>query len=471
VALIIGIIILMGFKGKKTTTAGSIAIGFGVLFTGLLNMTSAVDALGSTGIFENLFSRLGASPLIGYLTGAGVAFVLQSSSATIGILQAFSSAGGLTWKAIYAVIVGIYLGDCVTTAIVCSIGAKAEAKRVGVVNILFNLSETVLVLVGVTVVHKMGLINELWETTVDSGIIANTNSIFNLGCAVLLLPIVKVYEKLSRKIVKDDPSEVSAYQDKIDALSSVFFNTPALALRSCYDILMAMVNAGKENLNRAYTMLISGYNEKSAQLLVQKEEDIDLMSDRLSAYLAELSPHINLEYQVAIINQYYRLVTEFEHLGDRAEDIMHEARTMREKNIEFSPQAVGELTVLKELVDRLLSHTIKAFEKRSVEYAVRIEPLEGVCDDMINFLKNSHLERLREGQCNVVAGTLFLNLLTQIEQISDICSNVGISVITRVNPELSNLAHEYVSALHEGSNDNFNSEYKAAHEEFFSKLQ
>ena len=158
IALIFGMVLIMGGFVKNSKSVGNIAIGFGILFSGLLNMTGAVDSLAQSGIVERLFSGLGENPLLGYITGAGVAFMLQSSSATVGILQAFSSSGLLTFKAIYAVIVGIYLGDCVTTAIVCSIGAKAEARRVGIVNILFNLSETVLVLVGVAIAHRLGLL-------------------------------------------------------------------------------------------------------------------------------------------------------------------------------------------------------------------------------------------------------------------------------------------------------------------------
>ena len=231
-ALIIGIVLIMGHFVKNAKSVGNIAVGFGILFSGLLNMTGAVAKLTQSGAIEQLFSGLGENPFLGYLTGAGVAFVLQSSSATVGILQAFSASGLLTFKAIYAVIVGIYLGDCVTTAIVCSIGAKAEARRVGIVNILFNLSETVLVLVGVAVVHRLGLLNALWDRTANSGMIANTNTIFNLTCSICLFPMLGVYEKLSRRIVKDDREEVreEKYRDELEALNPGFLNTPALAL-------------------------------------------------------------------------------------------------------------------------------------------------------------------------------------------------------------------------------------------------
>jgi len=156
-------------KSKDSGKIGQIIIGFGILFSGLLNMTDAVGVLSESGIVERLFSRLGSNPLIGYAAGAGVAFVLQSSSATIGILQAFSTSGQLTFGGIYAVLVGIYLGDCVTTAIVCNIGAKPEAKRVGIVNILYNLSKSVMILAVVTVIHKMGLLESVWNSAIHSG--------------------------------------------------------------------------------------------------------------------------------------------------------------------------------------------------------------------------------------------------------------------------------------------------------------
>ena len=182
-ALIIGIVIIMGRKDKNSGKIGQIVIGFGILFSGLMSMTDAVSTLTEGGIIEQLFSSLGDNPFLGYLIGAGVAFVLQSSSATIGILQAFSTSGLLTFSAIYAVLVGVYLGDCVTTAIVCNIGAKPEAKRVGIVNILYNLGKSVLILAAVTIIHKLGLLDGLWNRVMYSGGIANMNTVFNLACA------------------------------------------------------------------------------------------------------------------------------------------------------------------------------------------------------------------------------------------------------------------------------------------------
>ena len=241
-ALIIGIILIMTNRFQEADKVGRIVIGFGVLFSGLLNMTDAVSKLTETGIIESLFSRLGENPLIGYVIGAGVAFVLQSSSASIGILQAFSTSGQLTFNAIYAVLMGIYLGDCVTTAIVCNIGAKPDSKRVGVVNILFNLSKTLLILIGVNIAHQAGLLNGLWNRVVYSGDIANTNTVFNLCCAILMFPALGAYEKLSRRLVKDEAGRANEKQRpdelrKLDVLNqgllSLLCNHDGTLGRSC----------------------------------------------------------------------------------------------------------------------------------------------------------------------------------------------------------------------------------------------
>ena len=202
-ALIIGVVAVMNGKIGIPEKAAQIIIGFGILFSGLLTMTDAVSKLTETGIVESLFTMMGDNPLIGYAVGASVAFVLQSSSASIGILQAFSTSGLMTFSEIYAVLVGIYLGDCVTTAIVCNIGARPDAKRVGLVNILYNLSKSALILIAVAIAHSLGLLDFIWNETIRSGGIANTNTIFNLACAILLLPMLGVYEKMSKRLVKN----------------------------------------------------------------------------------------------------------------------------------------------------------------------------------------------------------------------------------------------------------------------------
>ena len=470
VALIIGVVLIMFVNYKNSRSVGNIAVGFGILFSGLLNMSSAVDILAESGAINTLLLGLGDNPFIGYLTGAGVAFVLQSSSATIGILQAISMSGLLTFKAIYAVIVGVYLGDCVTTAIVCSIGAKTDAKRVGIVNILYNLGKSLLVLIVVTVLHKAGLLDGLWDSTVHSGTIANTNTIFNLGCAVLLFPLLPAFERLSMKIVRAAPGAAGPYADKLLALSPTFFSTPALALNSCYDALHSMFAAAVGNLEAAYQQF-RDYSPKTNEEIVRQEEAIDALADGVGNYLVQLAPHIKLENQVLILDQYYKDVVEFERLGDHAMNIAEIAEQMNAQGLRFSETATGELRVLRQLIGRILNLAESAFVKRDEEAAVHIEPLEEVVDDMVASLKDFHINRLREGKCSVDAGTYFLNLLAEIERISDVCSNIGISTLTRVHPDLANRTHEYSSALHRGNDERFNAEYHAAHDEFFGRLR
>ncbi len=472
-ALIIGVVLIM--SGKGSDKVGKIVIGFGILFSGLLNMTDAVGTLTQTGIIENLFSRLGENPFIGYLIGAGVAFVLQSSSATIGILQAFSMSGQLTFKAIYAVLVGIYLGDCVTTAIVCNIGAKPDSKRVGVVNILFNLSETVLILIGVNVAHKLGLLDGLWNRVVYSGDIANTNTVFNLSCALLMFPMLNVYEKLSLKLVKDEPAEAITSPQAgelrvLDGLNPVFLETPGLAFNACYDVLMEMFRLAQQNINRAFD-IVRGYDEELIGQIRGYEDALDTMADRVSGYLMQISAHITSDEQTETMNHYYSTISEFERLGDHAMNIAEDAEEMSKAGVSFSETALKELGVVRDLLRAVLNYTGRSFEKCDAKAAAHIEPLEEVVDDMVNALRQNHLERLRLHQCSVLAGTEFLNMLSDIERISDICSNVGVFTIARVRPEIKHEVHDYVSRLHSGKDEAFNREYEAAHDHYFALLK
>ncbi|MBR5925724.1 MAG: Na/Pi cotransporter family protein, partial [Firmicutes bacterium] len=316
-ALVIGMVLIMGNFFKNSRSIGNIAIGFGVLFSGLLNMTAAVNTLAESDMVLNLFANLGDKPVLGYFTGAGVAFALQSSSATIGILQAFSATGMLQFKAIYTIICGVYLGDCVTTAIVCSIGANADSRRVGVINILYNLCKTVIVLVAVNILHAAGLLDFIWERTVNSGIIANTNSLFNLCCALILLPAVGLLEKLSYRIIKEEPEEEDPYQKELEGLNPVFFKSPAIALQSCYNTLLTVFDLARLNIERAFHLL-ADYDEKLKNEMYRTEDDIDRLCDALSNYMVQLQPYIQLDYTAAILNQYYKVVTDFERMGDHA---------------------------------------------------------------------------------------------------------------------------------------------------------
>ncbi len=470
IALIIGIVLIMsGGRLKSSKSWGNIAVGFGVLFSGLLNMTGAVDALVESGMVESLFLGLGDNPFIGYTIGAVVAFILQSSSASVGILQAFSASGLLEWKAIYAVIVGIYLGDCVTTAIVVYIGSKAEPRRVAIVNILYNLGKSLLVLIGVTVVHRLGLIDHLWDSVVNSGVIANTNSLFNLLAAVALFPLLTVFEKTGIRIVKDDAEPEEKYKERIDELNPVFFNTPALALRSCYDVLLTTFSASRNNIDMAMTMLRK-YDSDLHEAILAEEDEIDRMTDRVSRYMVELLPHLQNENHVAIMDQYYKVTAEFERLGDHAVNIADHAATLHRSNTVFSAAALAELDVLEDAIRNALDETDQTFAKRDVEAARRIEPLVQVMGDLITVLKRNHLKRMSTGDCSVYADAAFSDLLVEFHRIGDACSNVGVATMVRVNPELADHEHLYFEQLRSGDDKAFNEAYNQARRHYFALL-
>ncbi len=469
-ALIAGIILIMFLKFNKSDNIGNILMGFGILFTGLMNMTAAVSALTEGGMIEDIFSGLGDNPFLGYLAGAGVAFVLQSSSASIGILQAFSMAGSIPFKTVYIILVGIYLGDCVTTAIVCSIGAKPESKRVGIINILYNLSKTLLVIIGVTIFHKIGTLDNLWNASMTAGTIANANTVFNLGCAVLLLPLVGVYEKFSYVIVKDKAVSNGKYSDKLAALNPVFFSTPALALRSIYDVLRTMLEASIANIDKAMNLLYD-YRPGIAAEIDKEEDAIDQMTDAASNYMLKLSPHVKEELHIKILDQYYKDVTEFERLGDHAVNLMESAKELAKDDSALSDEAKDELDILRRLLGRILENASLAFEKRDVVAARHIEPMEEVVDDLVNSLHDNHIIRLRDGKCKVNAGIIFLDILGNMERISDICSNIGVATIARATPGVDTLAHSYISSLHQGNDAEYNMEYSRIHSEYYKMFE
>lgn len=470
IALIIGIILIMGGRIKSSRQIGNIAIGFGILFSGLMNMTNAVGVLTESGMVEGLFTGLGNNPVIGYLTGAAVAFILQSSSATIGILQAFSASGMLTFKAVYPVIVGVYLGDSVTTGIVCFIGAGAEQKRVGIVNILFNIGKMALILIGVTILHQFGFLDWIWERTVNSGIIANANTVFNLAASMLLFPVVGLFEKQSVRLVPDDKVEPNKYQDKLDALSPTFFDTPALALRSLYDILLTQYRTARDNVEKAFG-LIENYDAKVYEQIQEAEADIDLLTDRISRYIVEFLPHIGGEQNAAILNQYYKVVTDFERIGDHAVNIADNAEMLHNKQRTFTPAAMEEIRIVEDLLREILDAVDLAFEKRDVDAAFSIEPLQEVASDMLSKLKRHHLDRMGRGECDIYSDANFENLLSDFQRIADVSTNIGEAVMVRVNPELAENEHIYFTGLRSGKDQRFNEAFDEAYKKYTDRFK
>ncbi len=470
IALIIGIIIIMGGRLKSSRQIGNIAIGFGILFSGLMNMTAAVNVLTESGMVEGLFTGLGNNPVLGYLTGAAVAFVLQSSSATIGILQAFSASGMLTFKAVYPVIVGVYLGDSVTTGIVCFIGASAEQKRVGIVNILFNIGKMALILIGVAILRQFGFLDGIWDKVVNSGVIANTNTVFNLAASILLFPVVGVFERTGVRLVPDDKEKPNKYQDKLDALNPMFFDTPALALRSCYDILLTLCRSSRANIEKSFGLL-ENYDEKVYEEIVEEEANLDLLTDRVSRYIVEYLPHIRDAQNAAILDQYYKVVTDFERLGDHAVNIADNAGSMHRLQKKFTKTAISELEILEDLLREILDNVDLAFGKRDVDAAFRIEPLQQVATDMVSKLKRHHLDRMSKGECDIFTDANFENLMSDMQRIADVSTNIGEATLVRVNPELADNEHDYFAALRSGQNKEYNEQFNSAYEKYKDRFR
>ena len=357
-----------------------------------------------------------------------------------------------------------------TTAIVISIGSKEEPRRVGLVNILFNLSKSLLVLVGVTVAHKLGLLDKLWDAPVNSSIIANTNTVFNLACALILIPVLGVYEKLSLRLIKGKPEKESKYKSVTDTLNPVFFNTPALALQSCYKTLLAMYDGARKNLESSFA-LIREYDPAVHKEILAEEDEIDRMTDKISHYMVEFLPHLQIEDHVAILNQYYKITSEFERLGDHAVNIAAYAETLKNSGTQFSAAALSELAVLESALMNILDETRQTFAKRDVEAAERIEPLVHVAGDLIAVLRRNHLKRMSTGECNSYADTTFTDLMVEFQRIAGVCSNVGVATVVRVHPELADHEHIYFDRLHSGGSEEFNAAYTRAYQRYFALLR
>ncbi|MBQ4371942.1 MAG: Na/Pi cotransporter family protein [Firmicutes bacterium] len=445
-AAIAGMILIMFVKGKKSDTFSGILMGFAVLFTGLLNMTASVSALSESPSFSAAFLKLADSPFLSFLLGLGVCFLLQSQSATVGIVQALSMAGGMYFKSVYAVLLGVYIGDSMTTAIVCSIGAKADPKRVGVIHVLFNIAQVILLLVVVTALHLSGMLGGLWEHSMNPGLIANTNTLFKLFGAIAMLPLARSFEDLSRKIVKDDEEEKDEYAEEFAKLNDNLFRSPGMALASTFSALCTMTRVTEENLGDAMD-LINEYSAEKAARIAAKEEFVDRMADRATDYLARLSPLVNISRRNEILNYYYKCIDEFERIADHALNIAENVDKLREKGVGFSNTAVKEMALLRQAQDEIIGYTFRAFRDGDYRAAKSVEPVEEIIDTMVEHLREYHLTRLKNGQCNVYSGFVFLDMLVNIERIADQCSNIGIHTISLFDADVADMQHEYIRKL------------------------
>ncbi len=469
IALILGIFLFMFLKKGASKNVGMICLGFGILFTGLMSMTDAVEPLAESPAFVSALSFFSDLPILGIFTGLVLTVIIQSSSAMVGILQALSSTGVITFELVYPIIMGINLGTCVTTALVCSIGSSKDAKRTGVVHIVFNTIGTILFMIGMSILRRAGFMSGLWESVVDSGVIANFQTIFNLITAIVLLPFTAQLVKLSCRIVKDDEEEEDKYPE-LAGLDKKLLISPVLALGQVTKSVSEMAKAARDNVSLSLEQF-SVYDVQRAEIIESREEQIDRFTDNAENYMIELSHVIESERENNQLNVLMQCTPNIERIGDYATSFNKMARKMSESNLVFSEAAKKELAILGDAVQEILRLTVDSLEKDSESTARRIEPLEEVIDDMVLILKNRHSARLRQGVCAIDSGLVFMDLVTHLERAADQCSNIALLVLGKNDAAIMNNYHNYIRHLHVSGDRTYLAEQKNRREQYIAPLE
>ena len=469
IALIAGIILIMFIKKNATKNIGMIFVGFGVLFMGLITMTDAVEPLAESEAFVSILSRFSNMPFLGIITGLVLTVIVQSSSAMVGILQALSSTGVMTFNLVYPIIMGINIGTCVTTAMVCSIGTSKDAKRTGIVHIVFNIIGTILFIIVMPILQGVGAFPDLWESIVNSGDIANFQTLFNLITAVILVPFAGLLVKLSCKIIKDDPVKEDKYPE-LAGLDSKLMISPALALQEVADSLVVMAKAAYDNYESALAQFNEYSTERSADINYW-EDRIDNFTDMADHYLIELSRHTDTDRDNRELSMLMQCLPNIERIGDYATNFDELAEKMSSEKITFSDTAIKELEIISEAVREIIRLTISALEKEDDDAARLIEPLEEVIDDMVIMLKDRHTTRLCQGICNINSGLVFMEMLTNYERAADQCSNIAMLVLGMHNDSILKNQHQYLNELHSSGDKSYVHEHEKRRNQFIVPLE
>ena len=471
IALVAGIVLLMFIKSKKSKTIGDICIGFGVLFVGLELMTDGVKPLIGTSAFTAFVGFL-ANPLFGILFGLILTVIVQSSSATVGMLQTVASVpgSGITFAMAYPVIMGINLGTCVTTAMVCSIGSSKDAKRTGVVHIAFNTIGTVLFLIVMTLMQRFAVFGEgFWVRSVDSGGIANFQTVFNLVTAVVLIPFADWMVKLSLKIVKDDKPEVERHPE-LHTLDEKLYNSPAMALAVTMKAVAEAGRLAQLNFQRGCKVLAK-YDPVLVAEINKDEDCIDQFTDSSDRFLIGLSKVVETEADDRQLDMLMQTVPNFERIGDYATNLVELAEKLQSEGTGFSDTAKKELALITRAVNEILDITVKAFASDDNEASKSIEPLEETIDDMIMMLKDRHTKRLKNGQCSVGSGLVFMEALTYFERASDQCSSIAVMMLARNNEQILQNHYDYLREIHEGNDVAYLAERERRREQYIKPLK
>ena len=450
---LIGIGFIMFSKSSKKRDVGTILLGFATLMFGMDAMSDAVSGLKNIPEFQNLFLAF-TNPLLGVLVGAIVTAIIQSSSASVGILQALSVTGAVSYSAAIPIIMGQNIGTCVT-AMLSSFGANKNAKRASFVHLLFNVVGTVIWLSVFCVISLIFKPVFLSQSASYLGI-AICHTIFNILCTVVLLPASSLLEKLAYKLVPEGKTP-----EKVVELDERLLVTPAIAVeQSCH---LACKMASESVLGfRLSIKAINNYTPEIAEQIRKIEDDTDHYEDVLGTYLTKLSQSQVSDEDSAIVTKLLKAIGDFERISDHAVNVLESVEEIREKGIEFAPTAKEELDVLCGALDEILCITEAAFVNNDLALAYDIEPLEDVVDNLKKKLRHNHITRLRDGHSTVETGFIWSDLITDFERVSDHCSNIAVGMID-VSEHTMN-AHEVIKHLKDG-----NARYNEKLEEYSNK--
>ena len=472
VALIAGIILIMFIKGKNSQNLGTILIGFGILFMGLIFMSDAVSEMSDS--LSGLLTAFEDNYILGFLSGVLVTGIIQSSSAVVGMLQSMASSMGLRFCAVFAVIIGVNIGDCLTTFLVSRIGAKPEQIRTATVHVIYNVIAATLIAVTITVLRVTGVLgNDLWYRVLNSGGVANLHGVFRLVPAVLLLPFSGALARMSERIVPDKPeardNEEAEIEDNLRDLDPLLFNSPELALDRAGHVIRHMADTALQNLNAACSQIVA-YNDKRAEKINKRELLLDRMADATNRYLVDLSGNLILDQHHLVQAYQIKALTSFERIGDRAKNIADDVSALREHEGTFSEDALNDLTIAVEAVADIFNVTLDAYKNNNLNDARRVEPMEEVIDSLMETMKDRHIYRMTHNICSINSGIQFENIITNLERISDQCSDLAVFIISQINTEIIGREHDYIHNLHHSGNKEYLDAYNENYKKYYGQL-
>ncbi len=471
-AMIIGIILIMFVKSGESNSVGTICVGFGILFSGLMNMSEAVSSMGDQ--LSNVLTMFQSSYILGFLSGVLVTGIIQSSSAVIGILQSIASSVGVTLGGIVAIIIGVNIGDSITAFIVCRIGAKPEQIRTVLVHVIYNIFAAILITVGLIVLRTTGVItDEMWAMPLKSGGVANVHGLFRLIPAVVSLPFVGFFANLAEKIVPERRDEEDdkdpALEENLRKLDARLIENPTLALDESALLIGNMCDVSIHNYTAAIQQLFE-FDPKREARIQRREDLLDRMTDAVSQYIVAVSPHIVRDEDKKTQDFQLKAVVCFERIGDLAVNIIECLATVRNANKAFSGAALKEMEVAMNAVSEILDMTAEAYYNNDIKIAKKIEPLEEVIDEIVESLQGRHMRRMTENRCDVFNGTYYQNILLNLERVSDQCSDLAVYLLARNDDSISGREHQYLHNLHHSNNTNYKQAFKSFYKKYFDQL-